>query len=544
MMRKLLPLALLSLTAATLPLSADRITADVKTLASDAYDGRAPGTPGETKTIAYLIAQLKAAGVQPGMPDGGWVQKVPLVHTRLDPKGTMALRVGGARVPLTQGNEVSVTTVRPAAKVAIDDAPLVFVGYGVSAPEAGWDDFKGVDLKGKVAVFLINDPDFEAAAGEDAVGKFGGRRMTYYGRWTYKFEEAARRGAIAAFIVHDTGGVGYPWSTLVANNGENYDIVRGAGDERIALQGWFAHDFADTLFAKAGLDLAKLRMAARRADFRPVEMKTTLATDVPVAVDRVESANVLGRIPGRTHPDESVMFAAHWDAYGIGPADAAGRTVRAGANDDALGVAGVLELARWFGKQPRPARSLTFAFWTAEERGLLGSEFYAVNPVWPHATNAANLTLDILNTAGAAKDVVLVGEGKTSLEDDLAAAAKAQGRTVTPETFSERGLYFRADHFSVARRGVPALQIMALGGPNDLVSGGRTAGQAWLDGYNACYHKACDMWKPQWDLTGAVQDIDLFRTMGWSLANSRAWPSWKPGAEFAKLRSQTAGARK
>ena len=540
--RTLLALAPLPLLAAAPADKVDpeRLSSITKTLASDAFEGRAPGSAGEKKTIAYLIEQLKAAGAEPGGPNGHWTQAVPLIHTRIDPKGTMALTTAdGTRVPIAQGVETSVTTVRPIDRVAIAKAPLVFVGYGVTAPEAKWDDFKGQDLKGKVAVFLINDPDFEAQAGEDAKGRFGDRRMTYYGRWTYKFEEAARRGAIAAFIVHDTAGVGYPWSTLVANNGENYDIVRADDDYRIPLQGWLAHDFADSLFRRAGLDLDALRVQARSESFKPVPMNVTLDTSLPVTVEKIESANVFGRIPGKRFPNENVMFAAHWDAYGIGPADAQGRTIRPGANDDALGVAGVIELARVFAKRPRPDRSMVFAFWTAEERVLLGSEHYAVNPVWPLATTVANMTLDIMETAGPAKDVILVGEGKSTLEDDLALAAKAQGRTITPETFSERGLYFRADHFSVARRGVPAIQIMALGGASDLVNGGRAAGQKWLDDYNLCYHKPCEMWEASWDLRGAAQDVDLFAAMGGKLANSRIWLERRPGAEFAGLREET-----
>jgi len=542
-MRLSLALALAA-TIATPVLAEDaapqRLSDDVRVLASPEYGGRAPGTPGEKKTLDWLVARFTALGLQPGGPDGQWLQKVPLIHTRVASDARMSI----GRTALTQGKEIAVTTVRDAAAIAIKDSPIVFVGYGVSAPEAGWDDFKGIDLRGKTLVFLVNDPDFEAQPGDDAKGKFGDRRMTYYGRWTYKFEEAARRGAAAALIVHDTGGAGYPWSTVNASNGENYDIVRGKDDPRVPLQGWIEHEAADRLFKGAGLDLARLRVAARSASFRPVDMKLRFSADAPVSVERIESANVLAKLRGSKRPNESVMFGAHWDAYGEGPADASGATLRPGANDDALGAAGVIELARQFKAAPAPDRSLVFALWTGEERGLLGSEYYATHPVYPLATTAANLTLDILQTAGPARDVILVGKGQSSLDDLLAAAAREQGRTITPETFSERGLFYRADHFSVVRRGVPSLLLMALGGAPDLRQGGAAAGQRWLDGYMACYHKTCDRWSADWNLIGAAQDVDLFRDMGERLSRAGVWPTWSPASEFTATRATSDAQRR
>ncbi len=537
--RLLTAATLLAASPAAAQVSPERLSADVKTLASDSFEGRAPGTPGETKTIAWLIAQFKAMKAQPGGPNGSWTQPVPLVHTRM---GAGTVRAGDTA--LVQGRDVYLSTVRGVDRVAIANAPMVFVGYGVSAPERGWDDFKGRDLKGKVAVFLVNDPDFEAVAGDDAKGKFGDRRMTYYGRWTYKYEEAARRGAVGALIVHDTAGAGYGWNTVTAPAGENYDIVRKDPESRVMLQGWLEGGAATRLFAASGLDLAALRKAARRSDFRPVALKQAFTTDLPVKHDTAVSQNVLAKLPGTKHADEIVMFGAHWDAYGIGAPDAQGRTIRPGANDDGLGVAGVLELARNFAKAPRTDRSLVFALWSGEERGLLGSETYAVNPVYPAAKTVANLTLDILQTAGPAKDVMLVGAGQNSLEDMLGDAAKAQGRVVTPEALPERGLFYRADHFSVARRGVPTLLLMAISGAPDLVKGGRTAGQAWLDGYMKCYHQTCDAWGADWDLRGAAQDVDLFKTIGTKLANSRSWPEWRNGSEFKSVRAETVGERK
>ena len=526
-------------TPAARSISPARLAADVKTLSSDAFQGRAPGTVGETRTVEWLIAQFKAMGLKPGARDGSWTQPVPLVHTRIG-KGTIAL----GDMAMTQGDDIYLSTVRPVDRATIDHAPMVFVGYGVSAPERGWDDFKGVDLHGKVAVFLVNDPDFEATASDDSTGKFGGRRMTYYGRWTYKFEEAARRGAIGALIVHDTPGAGYGWATVAAPAGENYDIVRKPGDDRVLLQGWIKGDAAAKLFAASGLDYAAQRRAARRSDFKPVELKQRFAADLAVTHDTAQSRNVLAILPGTTHPDETIMFGAHWDAYGIGAPDAQGRTIRPGANDDALGAAGVLELARVFAKAPRTDRSLVFALWSAEERGLLGSETYAVDPIYPIDKTVANLTLDILQTAGPARDVMLVGGGQDSLEDDLATAATAQGRVVTPETLPERGLFYRADHFSLARRGVPTLLLMAISGAPDLVGGGREAGQAWLDGYMKCYHQTCDALDPAWDLRGAAEDVGLFLTIGQRLANSDDWPTWQAGSEFKAIREKTAAMRR
>ncbi|MEZ0244443.1 MAG: M28 family peptidase [Sphingomonas sp.] len=528
-------LILLAASSATTGADPARMSAMVKTLASPEFEGRGPGTAGEAKTVDWLVGQFKALGLEPGGEDGTFIQKVPMFHTMVT-GGTMAL--GGTAVE--QGKTISVTTVKPTEHITVD-APMVFVGYGVSAPEAGWDDFKGVDLHGKVAVFLINDPDFEAVEGDAAKGRFGDRRMTYYGRWTYKFDEAARRGAVAALIVHDTGGVGYGWSTVIANNGENYDIVRAAGDAKIPLQGWIEHDTANAIFASAGLNLDTLRKAARQADFKPVELGQHFKADLGIFFERILSRNVVAKLSGSKHPDETIMFGAHWDAYGLA---ADGKTVRPGANDDAMGVAGVIELARLFKAGKRPERTLVFGLWTGEERGLLGSEYYGSHPLYPLETTVANLTLDILQTAGPAKNVVLVGNGNSSLDAMLGEAAAAQGRTVVGETFSERGLFFRADHFSVARRGVPALLIMQLGGAPDLVEGGLPAGQAWLDGYMKCYHQACDVWSADWDLRGAAADVDLFHAIGGRLANSRIWPSWRPGFEFEKIREASAAARR
>ena len=520
----------------TNPISATRLDALDKVLASDAFEGRAPGTESERRTIGWLVGQLKALGLEPAGPGGKWTQPVPLVRTQLG-TARYIVSVAGKTLPLITDKDIYASTVRPIDRVAIAGAPLVFVGYGVSAPERKWDDFKGVDLKGKVAVVLVNDPDFEATATDDSKGRFGDRRMTYYGRWTYKYDELARRGAVGALIVHDTEGAGYPWTTMVAPHGENYDVAGASG--RLTLQGWLQGDAAAGLFRAAGLDLTELRAKARRSDFRPVELGARFSADVPVAHEALMSQNVLAKISGAKRPGEVVSFGAHWDAYGVGKPDAQGRTIRPGANDDGLGVAGLIEIARAFKAGPRPARTVMFGFWSAEERGLLGSETYALHPVVQASATVANLTLDILQSRGPSRDVMLVGQGQNSLEPALVAAAAAQGRTVTPEALPERGLFYRADHFSLAKRGVPTLLLMAISGAPDLVAGGRPAGQAWLTDYMKCYHQTCDTWRADWDLRGAAQDVELVYRVGARLANSAEWPTWNAGSEFRSIREES-----
>ncbi len=527
-------------------ISPARMSATVKTLSSDAFEGRAPGTPGEEKTVAYLIDRFRSLGLKPAGDNGDWVQSVPLIHNVADKPSRLEIQIGGSVMPLIPGRDINPQTARPVAHVSIADAPMVFVGYGVTAPERGWDDFKGADLHGKVAIFLVNDPDFEAAPDEPVAGKFGGRAMTYYGRWTYKFEEAARRGAIAAFVVHETAAAGYGWNIVAGNAGGIYDVVRTADQTAPPLvQAWIARDTAVTLFAKAGLDFDALKRSARDAGFRPVELKDTrFSIDMSVRTERVQSRNVLAKLPGKTHPDETIMLAAHWDTFGIGEPDAQGRKIRPGANDDALGVAGVLELARAFSHAPRTDRTLVFAAWTAEESGLLGSETFGQHPLFPLSKTVADLTIDILQTAGPARDVVLIGAGQNALEDELARAAAAQGRTVTPDAKPERGLFYRADHFSLAKRGVPTLLLMGIGGGADLITGGRAAGDAWVTDYTQhCYHQTCDAWSPTWDLRGAAADVDLFYRVALGLANSRQWPEWRATSEFKALRDTSSSER-
>jgi Zn-dependent M28 family amino/carboxypeptidase len=377
------------------PIDPARMSATVKTLASDAFQGRAPGTPGETITMTYLVDQFRTLGLRPGGENGGWLQKVPLVHNIAGAPTRLELRVGESTLPLLVGHDINPQTARAVSRVTITNAPIVFVGYGVTAPERNWDDFKGVDLHGKVALFLVNDPDFEAGPDEPVAGKFGGRAMTYYGRWTYKFEEAARRGAIAAFVVHETAAAGYGWNVASNAVGGTYDIVRAAGQlQPVLLQAWISREAAVQLLAKTELDFEALKRQARNENFKPVELGgARFSIDMPVKTERVESHNVLAKLPGTNHADESILFAAHWDALGIGAPDSEGRTIRPGANDDGLGIAGILELARAFVRGPRTERTLVFAAWTAEERGLLGSETFGVHPLFSPAKMVADMTI-------------------------------------------------------------------------------------------------------------------------------------------------------
>jgi len=528
------------------PIDPAQLSAIAKILASDAFQGRAPGTPGEAATVAYLIKRFQALGLEPAGENNTWLQQVPLVHNIAGNPKLLEININGSKLPLIVGRDINPQTARPVSRVNIVGAPMEFVGYGVTAPERGWDDFKGIDLHGKVAIFLVNDPDFEAAPDEAVAGKFGGKAMTYYGRWTYKFEEAARRGAAAALVVHETPAAGYGWNVASTSVGGTYGILQPAGQTQpVLLQAWISREAAIELFAKAGLDFEALKRSARDQQFKPVELAgARFSIDMPVSTQRVNSRNVLAKLPGTLHPDETLLFAAHWDAYGIGAPDPQGRTIRPGANDDGLGIAGVLELARAFAHAPRTERTLLFAAWTAEERGLLGSETFGMHPLYPPAKMVADLTLDILQTAGPSRDIVLVGAGQNDLEEDLAQAAAAQGRRVTPDAKPERGLFYRADHFPLAKRGVPTLLLMGIGGGADLVNGGRTAGDAWVSDYTAhCYHQTCDSWSADWDLRGAAQDIDLFYRIGLELGNSRRWPAWHEGSEFKAIRAASAAAR-
>ena len=529
-----------------LEISADNLSNIVKIMASDEFEGRAPGTPGEDKTVAYLIAQMQKIGLEPGGVKGSWTQAVPMMRSEVKSPIEMTFSSPGTVLSLDQGISVSVDTATALTNITAADLPVVFVGFGANAPEQDWDDYGDIDLTDKLVIYLVNDPDFAAEPDEPVAGRFGNRRMTYYGRWAYKFEEAARRGAFGALVIHETKAAGYDWSVAAAGAGENVSLAnKDPKALPIKLQGWLHNDAAHELLATAGHDLDALRVKARQPEFQAFELEgIRFDADLEVDITTFDSQNVLGLIPGSARPDEVIMASAHWDAYGVGAPDEQGRTVRAGANDDALGSAGILELARVIKAQPALERSVLLAFWTAEEAGLVGSMAYAANPIFPIEKTVANFTLDILQTAGAAKDVILVGKGQSELEDDLARVAEAAGRYVTEENLPENGLFYRADHFSMARVGVPVLLMMGIAGGADLVVGGREAGNQWIADYvGNCYHKPCDAWSADWDLTGAVQDIELFHQLISELGNAKRWPAWKQGSEFKALREQSASVR-
>ena len=522
-------------------IDSQRLSNIVKVLASDEFEGRAPGGPGEAKTIEFLIDQFQSLGLEPGGTGGTWTHAVPLVHTQLATDGRLSVSVGDMSQNWVQGLDVAVSTVRPVDKIDIQSAQLVFVGFGASAPERNWDDYGEIDLTGKIAIFLVNDPDFSANESEPVWGRFGNKRMTYYGRWAYKYEEAARRGALAALVIHEDKAAGYGWNVASSGPGSQFALAESSGPTPPILQGWLHYDAASALFAAAGMDLVEQRRLARSDDFSAFELpQTSLSASFNVSMEKIESQNVLARLPGHSQADEILMVSSHWDAYGQGEPDSSGRTVRPGANDDALGTAGVIELARVLKAGEPMARSVVFAAWTAEEAGLLGSAAYAAKPIYPLHSTVANFTLDILQTAGLAKDVILVGEGQSDLEEDLMRAAALQSRVVTPENLPENGLFFRADHFSLARQGVPVLLLMGIAGGADLIEGGRVAGDQWIAEYTGnCYHQTCDAWSADWDLRGAVEDIELFHTILRDLGDSTRWPQLKSSSEFKAIRSET-----
>ncbi|WP_339914976.1 M28 family metallopeptidase [uncultured Brevundimonas sp.] len=519
---------------------AARLSEHVRVLSDDSFMGRGIATPAEAMTIRYLSEQYAAAGFQPGGPGGGWTQDVTLNRFTVS-NANAHFHVGDATLPLTPGQQIVISTRLPGDHVALTDAPLVFVGYGIKAPERNWDDFKGVDVRGKVIVVLVNDADFE----EPALDTFNGRAMTYYGRWTYKYEEAARQGAAGVIIVHETAPASYGWTT-VANSwsGPQFDIVRAnAAAERVAMESWIQRDVAVDLFRRAGQDFDALKLAARRRDFQPVTLTGASFTgDFDVATSQITTHNVIARLPGATHPDETVLYTAHWDHIGVGTPDANGDAIFNGAVDNATGTAGLLELARRFGAEPRPERSIVMISFTAEESGLLGSEFYAANPVYPLATTVGGFNIDSMNVYGRVSDVDIVGSGQSNLDARVTAAAAAQGRTARPEGNPAAGSYFRSDHFPLAKRGVPMAYVDGGGEFRDEPIAERNAER---DAYvTRRYHQADDEWSPDWDLRGQIEDLELIYGIGRDLANSRDWPAWMPGSEFGPARAVSAAARR
>lgn len=517
--------------------NAQRLSTEVKTLSSDAFQGRGPATPAETKTVAYVIGQMKAAGLQPGgdLKDGkrSWTQAVPLQRAQINGTPKFTLNFGAASEVLTQGNEIAVRASMDGSKtVAIKAAPLVFVGYGVTAPERHWDDFKGIDLHGKIAVVLINDPDYETG-----VGDFGGKAMTYYGRWSYKFEEAARRGALGLLIVHETGPAAYGWATVKnSNTNTMFDIVReNPASVHPKLEAWIQHDLAVDMFKRAGLDFDAQKRMAQTRDFKPVVLKDeTLSADFAVDTSVITSRNIVGRIEGSKHPDETVIYSAHWDHLGVGAPDAKGDTIYNGAVDNATGTAALIEMGRAFAQQQKPERSVVFLNVTAEEKGLLGSEYYASHPLYPLAKTVAVINMDALHPTGIARNFTTSGSAQSDLQDDLIKDGVAFNLTYTPDPTPEAGHFFRSDHFSFAKRGVPALSFES---GDDLVDGGIAAGQAAQKEYvTAHYHQPSDEWQASWTFAGMVHDLPLLYKVGSDLANSTRWPNWAADSEFRAAR--------
>jgi len=548
-MKHALPLLLLSLGAtpafaADIPgggINPDHLSRHVRVLASDEFEGRAPATRGEERTVAYVVEELKKAGVQSGGERGTWTQDVPLVRAQVEGAVTASLRIGGETQVLANGEDVVLQSLSPVDRVALTDAPLVFVGYGIDAPERGWDDFKDADLAGKVAVVLVNDPDFET----DAPGAFDGRAVTYYGRWTYKYEELARQGAAGVLIVHETAPAAYGWATVRASGlSAVFDIPRpDAAKYHTRLRGWMQRDLAVSLFKRAGLDFDAEKRRAQTKAFTPVALgDATLSATFAVKRDQVVTRNVIGRLEGAGRSDETVIYSAHWDAFGVGEPDAAGDPVRHGAVDNATGVAAVIELARVFAAGPRPQRTLLFMALTAEEKGLQGATFYAANPLAPLAKTAAVLNIEMLSPDGPTRDIASWGNGRVSLEGDLKRVAEAHGRAYSPDPNLEAGFFYRADHFAFARAGVPAITV---GAGLDRVDGGVAGGKALRDAYFAtCYHQPCDAWTSTWNAQGQAQDVAILYVLGREIADGDAWPRWLDGSEFRAARMHSEMERK
>ncbi|HEY0996130.1 MAG TPA: M28 family metallopeptidase [Gemmatimonadaceae bacterium] len=522
-------------------IDANRLAEHVRVLASDSFLGRGPATPGETKTVEYIAAQFRAAGLEPGGPNGSWYQEVPLLQSMIAGTPTLTLTMGGTSRALTQGEQIAVrASMQNTARVRIENAPLVFLGYGVKAPERNWDDFKGQDLRGKVGVVLINDPDFESGQGD-----FGGKAMTYYGRWTYKYEEAARQGLAGLLVVHETAPASYGWATVKNSNiNTMFDIVRqDPSSVHPPLEGWIQRDLAVELARSAGLDFEALKRQAQGRDFRPVTLgNATFSANYAVQQEVIRSRNVLGRLAGTTHPNETILYGAHWDHLGVGAPDARGDSIYNGAVDNASGVAAIIELARAFARGPRPQRSIVFAAWTAEEKGLLGSEYYAANPVYPLETTVAGFNVDALSAAGPSRDVLVIGYGQSELEEPLERVMREAGRVVARDAHPEAGYFFRSDHFPMAKRGVPMLYIES---GEDLVTGGVAAGKAAKDAYDdRKYHQPADEYDPAtFNVQGMVQDMTALYRMGIELANSRAWPNYRTTSEFRPIRDASAARR-
>ncbi len=514
--------------------SADQLAGEIKTLASDEFEGRRPATPGEEKTVAFIESAFRAAGLKPGVGES-YRQPVPFVELTTRPDDTFRVAgPGGKSLSLKYGDQAVYWTKRVVPQASLEASELVFVGYGIVEPAMGWNDYAGVDMKGKTAVILINDPGFET---NDAT-LFKGRAMTYHGRWTYKFEEAARQGAAGAIIVHEEAPAAYPWA-VVQNGAARPQLVIDStqAEPRVAVEGWMTLDAAKEVFAAAGLDLASLKAKAVKRGFKPVPTGLTASTSVRNGIRRATSGNVVGVLPGSKRPGEFVVLTAHWDHLGRALAFS-GDAIFNGALDNATGTAGLLELARAFGTvRPVPERSVVFVAFTGEEYGLLGSEYYADHPTVPLNKVAGGINIDGMSVTGRTHDVVVVGYGSSELEEDLRVAAAKQGRVLVEEPTPEKGYYYRSDHFNLAKKGVP--MIYAKSGIDSVAHGKEWGLAQQADYVSNRYHKPTDEYDPNWDLGGAVQDLELYFAISYKLAQETRFPNWYPGNEFRAIRDRS-----
>ena len=511
-----------------------------KTLSSDAFEGRAPGSAGEEKTTAYLVEKFKAAGLSPGGKDGSWFQDVPLLEITAKNVSPLNILVDGPGLSFNYGTDFVVGSYREQARVDVANSDIVFVGYGIKAPEKGWDDYAGVDVKGKTVLILINDPDFGA---EDLKGDFGGKAMTYYGRWTYKFEEAARQGAAAALIIHDTAPAAYGWNVVNSSWTGTQFLAQSEnkGADQTLANGWIQKSVANSMFQSAGLDMAKLSAAAKTKGFKATELglKASFGFDNDLA--RKNSKNVIGLLKGAKRPDEFVLYTAHWDHLGRCTPAPDGDDICNGAVDNATGTAALVSLAEMFRSAGAPERSVVFLAVTAEESGLLGSKYYAENPVYPLSQTVGGVNMDAFSMAGPAKNLTVIGKGKSQLDDFLNAAAKTEGRTPEAEPTPEKGFYYRSDHFSLAKLGVPMVYFE---GGDDLITGGKEAAKVAAEDYEKNrYHSPKDEYEESWDWSGVMADLRLYYRVGRMLAMSDAWPNWNDGDEFRKIRDDSRAAK-
>lgn len=514
--------------------SAEQLAGEIKTIASDEFEGRRPATPGEEKTVAFIENAFRTAGLKPGVGDS-YRQPVPFVELTTRPDDTFRVAgPDGKLLSLKYGDQAVYWTKRVVPQVSLDASELVFVGYGIVEPAMGWNDYAGVDMKGKTAVILINDPGFET---NDAT-LFKGRAMTYHGRWTYKFEEAARQGAAGAIIVHEEAPAAYPWA-VVQNGSARPQLVidSSQAEPRVAVEGWMTRDAASEVFAAAGLDFATLKAQAVKRGFKPVPIGLTASTSVRNGIRRATSSNVVGVLPGSKRPGEYVVLTAHWDHLGRALAFS-GDAIFNGAVDNATGTAGLLELARAFGTvRPAPERSVVFVAFTGEEYGLLGSEYYADHPTVPLDKVAGGINIDGMSVNGRTNDVVVIGYGSSELEDDLREAAAKQHRVLVQEPTPEKGYYYRSDHFNLAKKGVP--MIYAKSGIDSVAHGKEWGLAQQADYVSNRYHKPSDEYDPNWDLGGAVQDLELYFAISYKLAQETRFPNWYPGNEFRAIRDRS-----